>query len=107
MSKLIRHKHLTTGETILGYGWPHFKKMYNLSSERNGVNDIIDDTCRGFLEHKAYRSSKKKEKQQDTITTKNTVSEIKEWLSKKGIPFPANGKKDMLLSLVKSRSKGE
>jgi hypothetical protein len=102
--KPLKHKHLTTGEMILGYDWQHFKSMYNLSSQRNGVKDFIGDSTRGFNDHKAYFNNKKKQTKQETLTEKNTVPEIKEWLTKKKVPFPNNGTKAVLLQLVKSHS---
>lgn len=100
MSRLIVKKHLINGFEIRGYGWEHFKRMYNLHSSINGFNDYISDGEFDWESHVKNFNDKKKTAKK-IPTTKNTVDEIKKWLEDNKVPLKGAKIKAELLELVR------
>ena len=97
--KTIKKKHLSDGQIITGYGWKHFRDVYNNHTANIGSNDFISDACLGWNNHVKYVKSKKQESK--SIPTKsNTIPEIKAYLEENKIPLEGASKKDELLELV-------
>ena len=97
--KTITKKHLDDGQIITGYGWKHFRDMYNTHTTNIGSQGYISDACLGWKNHVKHINSKKKESKK--IPTKsNTIPEIKAYLEENKIPLQGASKKDELLELV-------